>query len=136
MTRNNADFEFFHVSRRQNREGIEREGLKANAVTNGLDERDEDFYAKGPGVWVSEEPEKDYGDDVYGIKNPSTGKTRRGYMNREMPVGKHDPDEDNEGHIFIPHDVPISDFKRVGHIYQNPSGHTEVHWHKEEDCNG
>lgn len=135
MTDNPSGFDFFHVSRKQFRADIEKEGLKAQTVTNGLDERDEGFESKGPGVWVAEQPETDYGTDIYGIKNPPTGETRKWYGG-ETPVGKHETEVDDHGHEFVPHDVPISDFKRVGHVYNNPSGHAEVHWHPEEECRG
>jgi hypothetical protein len=109
-------YSLYHVSPADNRPGIEKTGLEASTVNNGLDERDEQFYEKGPGVWVAESPQHDYGDDIYGIHKD------------------YDTERDREDHDFIPHDVPTSDFKRVGHTYFNPNGHTEVHWHKEEYC--
>lgn len=120
-------FDMFHVSPKFNREDIEREGLKAQTVSNGE-------YEKGPGVWVDEEPDPDYGDDIYGIKNPPTGETIRNVFGYSRPEGKHDTERDSESTDYIPHDVPTSDFKRVGHIYRNSNGHPEIHWHPEEEC--
>ena len=130
MGRNNADFEMFHVSPRRNRPGIEKEGLKAQEVWN-----DQSEEVKGPGVWVSSEPEPHYGDDVWGIANRPTGRKVPGIWGRERDETVHETESDSEGHDYIPHSVPNSDIKRVGHIHQSPSGHTEVHWHPEEQCN-
>jgi hypothetical protein len=121
-----TDDDFFHVSRKQFRDSIEKHGLKAQEVYN--EQSDE---AKGPGVWVSSMPEEDYGTDVYRIDNPVT-EPGRGYPH--FPTFKHGLEEDDEGHTYIPKDVPVSDFNRVGHIHRRSDGHTEVHWHKEEDC--
>jgi hypothetical protein len=123
---------FFHVSPRRNRAGIEANGLQAREVYN-----DQSDKSNGTGVFVSDKPEVDYGDDIYGIENPPTGRkitTSIWGRTHEYDEGKHDVEEalETDG-VFIPHDVPISDFKRVGHVKRTNNG-AEVHWHKEEDC--
>jgi len=131
MGRNNSDFEMFHVSSKSNREGIQAEGLKARTVVN-----DQSEEVKGPGVWVSDEPDTNYGDDVWGISNRPTGKKVPGLFGQSRDETVHDTEYDGEGHEYIPHNVPSSDIKRVGHVFNSPSGHTEIHWHPEEHCNG
>lgn len=99
----------YHVSPRHNRESIEARGLKPH----GSDVPDMQH-----GLYVAyDSPEIDYGDDVYAI-NPGNRK-----------VGTNDL-----GHSYLTRPVKTSDFKRVGHVFHNPQGHTEVHWHREEDC--
>jgi hypothetical protein len=129
MGANNADFEMFHVSRPEFRDSIAKKGLKAQTVWN-----DQSGEEKGPGVWVSHEPEPDYGTDVWGIKNRPTGRQVPGYFGRQRDEMVHETDMDDEGHEFIPHSVPVSDIKRVGHIHRTPEGHPEVHWHPAEEC--
>jgi hypothetical protein len=123
---------FFHVSPKRNRAGIEANGLEANDAYN-----DQSDTSNGVGVFISHEPDPSYGDDIYGIENPPTGrKATISFMGRtrEYDEGKHDLEDalDTEG-VFIPHDVPTSDFKRIGHVFSN-NGHPEIHWHKEEEC--
>lgn len=127
--RNNEDFDMFHVSRPEVRGKIASEGLKAQTVFN-----DQSGEEKGPGVWVSDEPEPDYGTDIYGIKNKPTGRTVSGPMNSRRPERIYETERDEEGHDYIPKNVNVSDVKRVGHFHSNEQGHTEVHWHPEEEC--
>ena len=125
---------YFHVSPRGNRDSIQKEGLKAQEQWVDWKEEPND-----KGVWLSHHPEKDYGDDVWGVQDhelPNTSNNHPIAMFRQ-PLTKYNPDYDNEGlHIRTERDVDVSDIKRVGHIYKNPNGHTEVHWHREEDCDG
>jgi hypothetical protein len=120
MGRNNGDFEdaWFHVSDKANREGIEKEGLLPHNRHEGVQD---DVPA---GVYMSKgEPDPDYGDDVYQI-HPHAGFD-------PLP----DPMDDYPAH-YVGHGIKTSDFKRVGHVFVTPDWHQEIHWHKEEDCNG
>jgi hypothetical protein len=113
MGANNADFhgsrKFYHVSPREHRESIEATGLKP--IKPWDDEP--------AGVYMSQyEPAHEYGDDVYEVH----------------PTEVHEDTGDWSNSVFSPNHIPTSDFKRVGHVYFNPSGHTEVHWHLEEHC--
>ena len=114
MTRNNADFQggerkFYHVSPKEHRESIETSGLKP--IKPWEDEP--------AGVYLSpDKPAHEYGDDVYEVH----------------PKETHEDTGDWSNSVFSPKAIPISDFKRVGHIYFRPDGHTEVHWHPEEEC--
>lgn len=119
----------FHVSRPEFRESIAKEGLKAQEVFN-------DEESKGPGVWISDEPDPNYGTDVWGIKNRATGRKVPGVWGTTRDEMVHDTESDSEGHEYIPHDVPVSDIKRVGHIHHTEDGHPEVHWHPAEECRG
>lgn len=127
-----SQFDLYHVSPKHNRPGIEKEGLKAQETTNWGDEDSEEV--RGPGVWVDSDPQPDYGEDVWGIKNAPTGKKVPGYFGQQRDEMVHDTETDSSGYSYIPHDVPVSDIKRVGHIHHNENGHPEVHWHREEDC--
>jgi len=103
---------FFHVSPKENRVGIESEGLVPHNRHEGV----QDVPA---GVYVNQgKPDIDYGDDIYAIKKEAID-----------PI----PDPMDELGFYSKHPVGISDFNRVGHVFIN-KGHTEIHWHKEEDC--
>ena len=124
MTRNNEDFHnqvspeslegrrLFHVSPKENREGIESAGIKPQPQ-----------YGWGPkGVYMNpDKPLPEYGDDVYEI-TPSKPTTLF-----------HDKNDFGKA-MYSKKGIPTSDFKRVGHIYFNPNGHTEIHMHPEEHC--
>lgn len=119
MGRNNADFEdghqnFYHASWRENRESIEREGLKAQQPWD--DQPTGVYVSKGPHVT------KHYGDDIYEIRAPKT----EPILEDDMEWGAH----------VIPRDIPVSDFKRVGHVFKTKDGSPQVHLHPEEECDG
>lgn len=101
--------ELFHVSPKENREKIESTGLKPQPQ-----------YGWGPkGVYLNpDEPLEQYGDDIYKV-------TATNLYHDLNDFGKS---------MFSRLAIPVSDVKRVGHFYRNNSGHTEVHWHLEEDC--
>ena len=121
MTRNNADFfnqvsaesltsrRLFHVSPRENRESIESTGLKPQPQ-----------HGWGPkGVYINpDNPLPQYGDDVYEV-TPS----------KSLELF-HDQNDFGKA-MYSKKSVSASDVKRVGHVY----GHTEIHWHPEEQCN-
>lgn len=101
----------YHVSPKENREGIESKGL--------LRSRSAGYKAMGEadGVFVAETPEEDYGDDVYAVH-----------------VSGRQTGRNSIGHTYLTRSVGTSSLKRVGHITRNSDGHPEVHWHREEDC--
>jgi hypothetical protein len=109
-------YSLYHVSPKHNREDIESSGVLL--ARDPHPEQIDHTWGK-PGVWHSYSPETNYGDDIYGIENLK---------------GEHDTETDSTGYGFTPHDIPNSDFKRVGHVHFKPNGHTEVHWHLEEHC--
>jgi hypothetical protein len=114
MGRNNTDFNlYYHASWKQHRESIERNGLKASqpwdTAIKGV------YVGGGPHMGIN------YGDDVYEIK---------------VPKSEALPEDDMEyGAKVIPRDVPVSDFKRVGHVFHH-KGTPEIHLHPEEACDG
>lgn len=117
MGRNNEDFEsappVYHASWRQNRQSIEEHGLRAMQPWDDMPK----------GVYVGKGPHKGYGNDIYEIKMKSHDEL----VEDPMEYGAH----------VIPRDVPVSDLKRVGHVFEDQkTGHSEVHWHPEEECNG
>jgi hypothetical protein len=105
----------FHTSDKENRESIETKGLLASKPW--------DDEPKGVYLHVGQPypARQDPGQDVYQV-TPQSSRT---------PIHR---DTGEEGNVFIPKTVPISDFKRVGHFYRNTSGHPEIHWHTEESC--
>jgi hypothetical protein len=115
MARNNVDFNtFYHASWKQNRRSIEENGLKAN----------QPWDSSPKGVYVGSGPSTGlgYGDDIYEIK-----------------VAKNEPvleDDMEYGAKIIPRDIKTSDFKRVGHVFHDRLGRSEVHLHPEEHCDG
>jgi hypothetical protein len=105
----------FHVSPRENRASIEREGLKP--LNHRWMEEDDGSNDAKPGIYTTNVPEADYGDDIWGISN------HHKYENFMNSVGDYAFSEP----------IDISDVKRVGHFKKTING-AEVHWHKEEDC--
>lgn len=121
MGRNNGDFKgkassLYHTSSKENRESIEKSGLMPRKPS-----------VDGPrGVYfsVGTPMSSTYGSDIY-------------HVERSPWLGlKKDPEEPWNNSKYTTRWVPNSDVKRVGHIYQNPEGHAEVHWHPEEQCEG
>jgi hypothetical protein len=109
----------YHVSPTYNREYIEKEGLKARYSYFNMNTEDQ----HGPGVWVGERPVEEAADprkggDIYSM------------------AAKLATRQDSQGWPYVPHDIPVSDFKRVGHVHVNSYGHPEIHWHPQEHCDG
>lgn len=104
----------FHSSDRENRESIESRGLIASKP---WDDEPAGVYLHVGKPYPARE---DGTQDVYQVT-----------PNPNLPVHE---DTLEQGNVFIPRKVPISDFKRVGHFYRNADGHPEIHWHKEEEC--
>ena len=105
----------FHTSDKENRESIESQGLVASKPWD--DEPKGVYLHVGKPYPARQDPNQ----DVYQVIPTSSS----------IPIHK---DTGEEGNVFIPRTVPISDFKRVGHFYRTADGHPEMHWHKEEDC--
>jgi hypothetical protein len=111
MTRNNEDL-FYHMAHRENRESISQAGLVPHKPWEDMPK----------GVYVMPGyPNTAYGDDIYEI-TPS----KRTEFHRD-PM---DP-----GAMYSRRTIRHSDFKRVGHVF-NDNGGAEVHWHPEEECGG
>lgn len=112
---------YFHVSDRENRESIERTGLRATPIYGPGDEE-----TGKKGVFITKEPSDEYGDDIYAADLAANGVEDK----RVSAVGWHYNPYPAD-HVIM--DAGISDVKRVGHFYNNGTS-TEVHWHKEEEC--
>jgi hypothetical protein len=111
---------YFHVSDRANRRSIESTGtLRATPIYNGEDEETGDN-----GVFVTKKPNDEYGHDIYAADLSK-------YPIEDVGSWHYNP----QPHDYVVLNRNISDVKRVGHFYETPNGQTEVHWHKEEDCN-
>jgi hypothetical protein len=114
----------FHVSPRMNRSSIETRGLIGNSGYEKFTEMTDAAKKRlgdERGVFVGNPPRKLYGDDIYQVAQKKAEVLRTHKLT---------------GDQYIPGNVRVSDVKRVGHFYQNPNGHTEVHWHPEEECRG
>jgi hypothetical protein len=108
----------YHGAPVEAREGISKEGLKASTPWGGME-----GYEDAPegGVFTDIYPRKGYGPDIWAVKT-------KVYPTEDSPANDD---------YFIPGNVHSSDVKRVGHWWHNPAtGGKEVHWHKEEHCDG
>lgn len=115
----------FHVSQKSNRKGIEARGIQPSL--NEYDRLNETTGNYEPvsrfGIYLTESPSHNYGHDIWAV---NTAKNNIVSSDLDNSHQKYKTD------YFLGRGV--SDVKRVGHFYQNPNGHPEVHWHKEEDC--
>lgn len=103
---------FYHVASKYNRESIAKAGLIPQKPWEDMPK----------GVYVMPDyPNTAYGDDIYEI-TPS----RR----TEFHYDPMDP-----GARYSRRTIRHSDFKRVGHVFEDEGG-AEVHWHPEEECQG
>lgn len=108
----------YHGAPVEAREGIRTQGLIGSKPWEGVEGYED--VEDGPGVYVDTPPRKDYGPDIWAVKT-------KVYPSERTVTS----DE------YIPGNVHVSDVKRVGHWWTNPkTGGQEVHWHKEEQCNG
>jgi hypothetical protein len=113
---------FVHVSPKESRQSIEEKGLVPSKPS--YDEHQGVYVQVHPGDnpgknWA--ENASQYGGDIYHINKPKNVKV-------------YSDEQDAANGKFFHSTIKTSDFKRTGHIFRNGEGHSEVHWHKEEEC--
>jgi hypothetical protein len=115
---------FTHTSHRESRESIQKRGLVPSQPVGWGDEHQGVYVFEHPGETPSShwaENASQYGGDIYHVNKPKNTKV-------------YSDEQDAGGGFFFHKTIRHSDFKRTGHIFRNDDGHTQVHWHKEEEC--
>jgi hypothetical protein len=122
---------FTHTSHRESRDSIQKRGLVPSQPVGWGDEHQGVYVHEHPGIYkptLDSDPGRDwadnasqYGGDIYHVNKPKNTKV-------------YSDAQDAGGGYFFHKTIKHSDFKRTGHIFRNDDGHSQVHWHKEEDC--
>jgi hypothetical protein len=122
---------FVHNSPRESRDSIQKRGLVPSQPVGWGDEHMGVYVQEHPGVYeptLEGDPGRDwaenanqYGGDIYQINKPKNTKV-------------YSDEQDAARGYFFHKTIKHSDFKRTGHIFRNDDGHSQVHWHKEEEC--